>query len=110
MKSTRRKFAAIAILAACLAAMPWVAHILSEPLIVTVVTRMMIYGLAAVSLDLILGIGGMASFGHAAYFGLGGYVVGILTFQAAADQRLFGNSSPARARHCWLGQPQFSSR
>ena len=41
-------------------------------------TRMMIYAIAALSLDLILGYGGMVSFGHAAFFGLGAYTVGIL--------------------------------
>ena len=34
--------------------------------------------MAAVSLNLIMGFGGMVSFGHAAYLGIGGYVVGIL--------------------------------
>ena len=34
--------------------------------------------LAAVSLNLIMGYGGMVSFGHAAYLGIGGYAVGIL--------------------------------
>ena len=39
-------------------------------------TRIIIFGLAATSLDLILGYGGMVSFGHAAYLGVGGYVAG----------------------------------
>jgi branched-chain amino acid transport system permease protein len=41
-------------------------------------TRIVILALAATSLNLILGYGGMVSFGHAAYLGLGGYAVGIL--------------------------------
>jgi len=41
-------------------------------------SRLMIYGLAACSLNLILGYGGMVSFGHAAYLGVGAYTVGIL--------------------------------
>jgi len=41
-------------------------------------TRIMIYAIVAISLDLILGYGGMVSFGHAAYLGLGAYTVGIL--------------------------------
>jgi len=41
-------------------------------------TRIMIYAIVALSLDLILGYGGMVSFGHAAFFGLGAYTVGIL--------------------------------
>src|SRR2546422_11589892 len=42
--------------------------------------RMMIFAIAAVSLDLILGYGGMVSFGHAAYLGIGAYAVGIPAF------------------------------
>ena len=40
----------------------------------------MIFAIAALSLELILGFGGMISFGHAAYLGLGAYAVGILSF------------------------------
>jgi len=42
-------------------------------------SRILIYALAAISLDLLLGYGGMVSFGHAAFIGLGAYTVGILT-------------------------------
>src|SRR5215470_12146693 len=59
MGSNPRRVAAVAIGALSLALLPWVAHALGEPLLVTIVTRMMIYGLVAASLDLILGIGGM---------------------------------------------------
>jgi branched-chain amino acid transport system permease protein len=41
-------------------------------------TRILILAMAAVSLNLIMGFGGMVSFGHAAYLGIGGYAVGIL--------------------------------
>ena len=41
-------------------------------------TRIVILAIAAVSLNLIMGYGGMVSFGHAAYLGIGGYAVGIL--------------------------------
>ena len=40
----------------------------------TLVTRAMIFAIAALSLDLILGVGGLVSFGHAAYFGMASYV------------------------------------
>lgn len=46
--------------------------------LLTLFTRILILALAATSLNLILGYGGMVSFGHAAYLGVGGYVVGIL--------------------------------
>lgn len=49
---------------------------------VTLATRAAIFALAGVGLNLALGHGGMISFGHAAYFGIGGYVVGILATHA----------------------------
>ncbi|MGF6231443.1 branched-chain amino acid transport system permease protein [Inquilinus ginsengisoli] len=64
---------------AVLALVPVVAPLLgggSYPL--TVAGRIMIFAIAAVSLDLILGYGGLVSFGHAAFIGLGAYAVGIL--------------------------------
>jgi len=45
----------------------------------SIMTKVLIYALFAVSLDIIMGYGGMRSFGHAAFFGMGGYVVGLLT-------------------------------
>jgi branched-chain amino acid transport system permease protein len=49
--------------------------------LLTLFTRIVIFALAAVSLNLIMGYGGMMSFGHAAYLGIGGYAVGILAFE-----------------------------
>lgn len=48
-------------------------------------TRAVIFAIAAVSLDLILGYGGMVSFGHAAFLGIGGYAVGILGYHGITD-------------------------
>ena len=58
---------------------------LNEPFYLDVVARMMIFGIAALSLDLILGFGGMISLGHAVYLGIGGYAVGILNFYGIYD-------------------------
>lgn len=69
--------------AVALAALPPAAAALDESFLIGLFTRIFIYALAAVSLDLILGFGGMVSFGHSAYFGVGAYVVGILSFHAA---------------------------
>ena len=49
--------------------------------LLTLFTRIVILALAAVSLNLILGYGGMMSFGHAAYLGISGYAVGMLAFE-----------------------------
>ncbi len=61
-----------------LALVPLYAAITGEPFALTLFTRIVIMALAAVSLNLIMGYGGMVSFGHAAYLGIGGYAVGIL--------------------------------
>jgi len=50
----------------------------AEGYVLSLLTRVMIYGLAALSLDLILGYGALVSFGHAAFLGIGAYSVGIL--------------------------------
>jgi branched-chain amino acid transport system permease protein len=44
-------------------------------------TRVVILAMAATSLNLILGYGGMVSFGHAVYLGIGGYAIGILAHE-----------------------------
>lgn len=49
---------------------------------ITLATRAAIFGIAGIGLNLALGNGGMISFGHAAFLGLGGYVVGILATHA----------------------------
>jgi branched-chain amino acid transport system permease protein len=56
---------------------PVYAAVYSEPFYLTLFGRIVIFAIAASSLNLILGYGGMVSFGHALYFGLGSYVVAI---------------------------------
>lgn len=63
-------------------ALPLWALAADEPFTITLVTRAVILALAAVGLNLILGYGGMVSFGHAVFFGLGGYMMGILAYHA----------------------------
>jgi len=60
-----------------LALVPPIAGILNQPFYLDLLRRVMIFAIAAVSLNLILGYGGMVSFGHAAYLGIGAYAVGI---------------------------------
>ncbi len=80
------------IVAGCglLALFPLAADALGQNAATSLVARIMIYAIAAASLNLILGYGGMVSFGHAAFFGIGSYVVGILYFHHAEDTLLFG--------------------
>jgi len=61
-----------------LAAVPLLAAAIGQPFYVDLFRRMMIFAIAALSLNLILGYGGMVSFGHAAYLGVGAYAVGVL--------------------------------
>jgi branched-chain amino acid transport system permease protein len=61
-----------------LALLPLYSSLSGNIFILTLFTRIVILALAAVSLNLIMGYGGMMSFGHAAYLGIGGYAVGIL--------------------------------
>lgn len=53
-----------------------------EPFILTLATKVAILALAGVGLNLALGLGGLVSFGHAAFFGIGGYAMGILASHA----------------------------
>ena len=73
-----RTIAIVALLAALLL-LPVIAELAGNRFLLTLFTRIVILALAATSLNLILGYGGMMSFGHAAYLGIGGYAVGILT-------------------------------
>src|SRR5213080_714246 len=68
----------VVVLLAVLALVPIYAGLTGHTFVVSMFTRIIILALAAVSLNLIMGFGGMVSFGHAAYLGIGGYVVGIL--------------------------------
>ncbi len=55
---------------------------LDEPFTITLVTKVVILALAGVGLNIALGLGGLVSFGHAAFFGVGGYAMGILASHA----------------------------
>lgn len=82
----RRVF--LAALLVIFAAVPVVAEAIDQPFYIGQFRRILIFAIVAVSLDLILGYGGMVSLGHAAFFGVGAYVVGILNFHAH-DESLF---------------------
>lgn len=75
---------------AALAVLPFAANALGLASVSSLVARIMIYAIAAASLNLILGYGGMISFGHAAFFGIGSYVVGILYHHLDEGTLLFG--------------------
>lgn len=87
---TPRVLITLALCLGALAALPLIAAALGNPALVTLATRILIYAIAAASLNLVLGYGGMVSFGHAAFFGVGGYVVAILFHHQRFDEPLFG--------------------
>lgn len=60
-----------AVLLACLGALPFVAG----PYPVKLVTRIVVIAIFVLSLDLLIGVTGLVSFGHAAFFGCGAYAV-----------------------------------
>jgi branched-chain amino acid transport system permease protein len=72
---------AAAVVIAALILLPVYASLSGNAFVLTLFTRIIILALAAVSLNLIMGYGGMVSFGHAAYLGIGGYAVGILAYE-----------------------------
>ena len=61
---------------------PVLGFIFEEPYYITLTTKVVILGIAGIGLNLALGYCGLISFGHAAFFGLGCYVTGILSFHA----------------------------
>lgn len=80
------RFVATAAVLLALAALPLIVHGFGlTTFYITMTTRILILTIAAVSLNLILGYGGMVSFGHAVYIGIGGYAVGISAFHGLTD-------------------------
>ena len=78
-----------ALLLAALLLVPLAALWAEAPFTITLATRAAILALAAVGLNLALGLGGLVSLGHAAFFGIGGYAMGILAFHAQTGTPLF---------------------
>jgi branched-chain amino acid transport system permease protein len=78
LKRLSPRVAANGILLVILALVPVYAAVTGNAFVITLFTRVLILALASLSLNLIMGFGGMVSFGHAAYLGIGGYAVGIL--------------------------------
>lgn len=81
---------------------PALAALFDNPFLITMVNRALIYALAALALDFIMGYGRLVSFGHAAFFGLGAYTVGILSTHVMQDMPLlFGWAGSNEALLVW---------
>ena len=89
------------VLVAAAAAFPLAMAALGTPFYTSLATRILIFALAALSLDLILGYGGLVSLGHAAFMGVGGYTVGILFHHSAAMTPVLGMPATESALVVW---------
>lgn len=85
----RETWVNLALLVAMILA-PVIATVMDEVYYVNLSTRIIIVAMAAVGLNFALGFGGMVSFGHAAFFGLGGYVAGIAAFHSFEGSLFLG--------------------
>lgn len=74
--STRSRVVNISLLLLLLV-LPLLAYFQGEEFWIDFATRLIVLAIAAVSLNFILGFGGLVSFGHAAFIGIGAYAVGI---------------------------------
>jgi branched-chain amino acid transport system permease protein len=83
--------ALVVVLLLAAAAFPLAMQALDQTYYVTMASRILIYALAATSLNLVLGYGGMISFGHAAFVGAGAYTASVLIVEGIAS--------------AWLGWP-----
>lgn len=74
-----------------------------EPFVITLATKITILAIAGVGLNICLGLGGMVSFGHAAFFGIGGYAMGILASHAQSyTPMIFGIEGTQLMPTIWL--------
>jgi branched-chain amino acid transport system permease protein len=114
---------ALLVLAFAALAFPFAMQAIDETFYISMASRMLIYGLAAVSLNLVLGYGGLVSFGHAAFVGIGATAPQPVVASAAispccavpaspvasAISASTAASTPARAAATWAISPTPSS-
>ncbi|RVT83324.1 branched-chain amino acid ABC transporter permease [Rhodobacteraceae bacterium CCMM004] len=109
----RRETLLNAAIALGLLAVPLWAWSAGEPFTITLATRAAILALAGVGLNLALGLGGLVSLGHAAFFGVGGYAMGILAHHAQTfaplDLGLFTVAGTKSMPVIWLTAMVFSA-
>lgn len=74
-----REWAGLGVLALLAILVPLACVWWEQPYYLNLTTRIMVFALAAIGLNLALGFGGMISLGHAMYLGIGAYSVGILS-------------------------------
>jgi len=80
-----RAWALPALIFLIFALLPLFASLTAKQYLLDIGGRMMVFAVAAVALDLLVGYAGLISFGHAAFVGLGAYAVGILSAEGIGD-------------------------
>lgn len=108
MRENRREHILNFVLIVALLAVPLWAFMSSQPFTITLATRVAILALAAVGLNIALGLGGMVSFGHALFFGVGGYAAGIMAHHAFNGTAILGFSGTAQMLPIWAVAMLFS--
>lgn len=98
-----RRTIVIAVLLGAFAVLPLAAELLDQTWYIGQFRKILIFAIAAVSLDLILGYGGLVCFGQAAFFGIGAYVVAILSWHAQRNIPVFGLFPGTKA--IWITWP-----
>lgn len=99
MRSTRIAIILIGFVA--FAIVPLLSAFMGNASIEGLATRIVIYAIAAVSLDLIMGYGALVSFGHAMFFAVGGYAVGIIAYHTSNGEPLLGWQGTNTALIVW---------
>lgn len=108
MRENRREHILNFVLIVALLAVPLWALMSSQPFTITLATRVAILALAAVGLNIALGLGGMVSFGHALFFGVGGYAAGIMAHHAFNGTAILGFSGTNQMLPIWAVAMLFS--
>lgn len=85
-----RQIGVIGVTLVLLALLPMIFNAIDRPYLTSLFTRIFIYALVGISLDLIIGQAGLVSFGHAAFFGMGAYVCGVLSHHFSNQIEVFG--------------------
>ena len=80
-----RRLVLPAVIFLVLALLPVAAALAGQQYLIDLGTRVMVFAVAAVALDVLVGYGGLISFGHAGFIGLGAYAVGILSAHGIGD-------------------------
>ena len=100
---TNRESLINSLIIGALAIAAFTAFFMGESYYVNLISRIIIFALAGVGLNLALGYGGMVSLGHAAFFGLGAYVAGVAAFHFGEDsQFLFELNGTNQMPLIWL--------